>query len=653
MNEWIKFPEIGRLSFLIGCVILNKKRDFFVKNKKEFLFISFFLFFALTAYLFWLASRGIGTIDESQYIDVPHRLILGDRMMIDEWHFTQFSTPLQYPLFKLYYSIWGTEGIQLFFRYMYVVCQVAVSLFVFIRLQKKYGYTALIASLMYCHYTIINCFALSYYTMSIMASTVICTLLFTGEHTKKHELIVVGLCVSAAVLSEPFLAFVYFAYAIAVLIVRIIKKKTPPDELLSVKTFLLISASVFVCAAVFFVFFFSRTSIKEILEVLPEFFTDSEYQFPGLSEGKQNIFGFELFTVFQKIGLPFFFADGILMIAAIVDKKRMQHRPSYLILAGVVNVLTLITIYVRFFTDSYMFYVTRHIPLFIFGGLCCLLLQHKREHKRLIQFYCAGIVYSLILDISSANYTVVCLLGGVFSNIAVFPIAQELMREIREYAEENGKTSETKTATNIGFLLKKAASAALACVMIFSPLTEVCSLAFEKKFMLFENLFRRDFLSLLYLDAYETYHDMSCSVDDKIDTVIQEGPLKGIYTAKEAADIYYLLLKDLDVIKKNSDGPVYIFGLFPWMYLYLDLPYGTYTTWFVDADFFTRQLKYWDMFPERIPDYIYIPKVSSYGFLDMDSFCKYKLTSLKDYFQFETTETNVGYIIKLSSREFV
>lgn len=598
----------------------------------------------------WLARRGLGTIDESHYLCIPHRLALGDRMLIDEWHVSQFSTPLQYPLFKLYYSIWGTEGIQLFFRYLYVVCQVAVSLFAFIRLQKKYGYTALIASLMYCHYTAINCFALSYYTMSLMASTVICTLLFTGEHTKKHELIVVGLCLSAAVLSEPFLAFVYFAYAIAVLIVRIIKKKTAPDELLSVKTFLLISASVFVSAVAFFVFFFSRTSIKEILEVLPEFFTDSEYQFPGLSEGKQNIIGFELFTVFQKIGLPFFIADGILMIAAIVDKKRMQHRPSYLILAGVVNVLMLITIYVRYFADSYMFYVTRHIPLFVFGGLCCLLLQHKHEHRKLIQFYCAGIVFSLILDISSANYTVVCLLGGVFSNIAVFPIAQELLREIRVYAEENGKNSETKTAAKTGLQLKKMASAALACVMIVAPLSELGSLTFEKKFMLFENLFLIDPLSLMHLDPYEIYHDMSCSVDDKIDTVIEEGPLKGIYTAKEVADIYYLLLKDLDTIKQNTNGPVYIFGLFPWMYLYLELPYGAYSAWYVEEDFFTRQLKYWDMYPERIPDYVYIPKVNSNGFSDIDFFCKYKLTYLRDYFRFETTETSVGYIIKLSSR---
>ena len=640
---------------MIGGVILNRIKDYsvFIKKKKVFLFISFFFFSALTAYLFWLARRGIGTIDESQYIDVPHRLLLGDRMMIDEWHVSQFSTPLQYPLFKLYYSIWGTEGIQLFFRYVYVVCQVAVSLFVFIRLQKQYGYIALVASFMYCHYTILNCFALSYYTMSLMASTVICTLLFTGDRTKKYELVIVGLLAGAAVLSEPLLALVYFAYAIAVLIVRIIKKKTPPDELLSVKTFLFISAGVFVSAAAFFVFIFSRAGIKETLEALPEFFTDSEYQFPVFSEGVQNMFGYDLFIVFQKIGLPFFIADLILFIAAIVDKKRARHRPFYLLSAGVVNILTLITIYVRYFTDSYMFYVTRHIPLFIFGGLCCLLLQHKREHKRLLQFYCAGIVFSLILDISSANYTVVCLIGGVFSNIVVFPIALKLLREIREYAEENGKNDEEKTDVKTGSQLKKAASAALACVMIFIPLSELCSLTFEKKFMLFENLFLRDFSSLMYLDPYETYRDMSCSVDDKIDTVIEKGPLKGIYTAKEAADIYYLLLKDLDVIKQNSDGPVYIFGLFPWMYMYLELPYGAYSAWYVEEDFSTRQIKYWDMYPERVPDYIYIPKVNCNGFSDIDFLCKYKLTNLMDYFLFETTETSVGYIIKLSSRKSV
>lgn len=621
----------------------------FFQNRRVFFTLSFLCFSALTAYLFWLAGRGLGTIDESQYIDVPHRLILGDRMLIDEWHVSQFATPLQYPLFKLYYSFFGTEGIILFFRYMYVICQTAISLFVFFRLQKKYGYAALVTSLMYCHYTVLNCFALSYYTMSLMASTVICTLLFTREHTKTYELIVVGLCAGAAVLSEPLLALVYFAFAIAVLIVRIIKKKTPTDELLSARAFFFISAGVFVSAATFFVFIFSRAGIKETLEALPEFFTDSEYQFPVLSEGVQNMFGYDLFTVFQKIGLPFFIADIIFIIAVIVDKRRMQHRSFYLISAGVVNILTLITIYVRFFADSYMFYVTRHIPLFIFGGLCCLLLQHKREHRKLIQFYCAGIVFSLLLDISSANYTVVCLLGGVFSNIAVFPIALELLRETRENAEGNGKNRETKTTAKTGLQLKKAASAALACVMIASPLTEICSLTFEKKFLLFENIFQKDILSLLFLDPYETYRDKSCSVDDKIDTVIEAGPLKGIRTAEAVANIYYLLLKDLDVIKKSTEGPVYIFGLFPWMYMYLDMPYGAYSAWYVEDDFSTRQIKYWEIYPERVPECIYLPKVACNGFSNLEAFTKDKLETLKQFFNFTISETEVGYIIKIIS----
>ena len=623
-----------------------------VKKEYRLFLVAFVCFSALATYLFWLAQRGLGTIDEGQYIDIPHRLALGDRLLIDEWNVSQLHTPLQYPLFILYYSLFGTEGIILFFRYLYVVCQVAVSVFVFLRLHKQYKYAALAGALMYCHYTIINCFALSYYTISMMASTVICALLFTKNHTKPVDLIAAGLFAGAAVLSEPLLAFAYFAYAAAVLIIRINKKKQTSDELLSTKSFLYVTLGVVISAAAFFIFVFSRAGIKETIDSLSGVFSDPQYFPTSLSGIMQKLFGFELFIVLKKIGLPLFLADVILLIAVLADKKRLNHRPFFLMAAGLLSLATLITIYVRFLTESRMFYLTRHIPLFIFGGFCCLMLQHKHENRRLIAFYCAGLVFSIILNISSANYTVVCLLGGVFSNIVVFPIAQCLFVEIREFAEANStgkrKTKKVKNCVSP----KRIASVLLVCVMIASPLTEVCSLAFEKNFLLFENLYGKDVISTGEEDPFELYSYDNGSIKTEINTKINAGPLKGIRTCAQADEIYGKLLKDLDALKSLTDKPVYVHSLFPWMYLYLDMPYSPFTAWYSDDTFATRQINYWKLYPERVPDYIYIPKVTCFGFADMDLFCGIIIDRLRDYFEFEQSETETGYFLKLTDCHF-
>lgn len=573
-------------------------------------------------------------------------------MLIDDWHISQFSAPLQYPLFKLYYSFFGTEGIILYFRYVYIVCQLAVSLFVFLRLYKQYGYTALAASVMYCHYLIMNTFAISYYTMSVMATIVICVLLFTGERTKKSELIAAGLFTGAAVLSEPLLALIYFAYAAAVFAIRIAKKKDPPDELLSVRSFLYITGGVFVSATAFFIFLFSRAGIRETFEAIPAFFTDSEYNFPVLSEGIQNLFGYELFVVLKNIGLPFFIVDAILLIAMFADRKRLIHRPFYLIAAGALALATLITIYVRFFAESRMFYLTRHIPLFIFGGFCCLLLQYKYAHRKLIAFYCSGVLYSIILDISSANYTVVCLLGGVISNISVFLTAHHLLREIQNYSEEKSSNTETDIPQKRGFLTKRTACAALAAVIIASPFSEICTLPFEKNILLFENLFGRDVYTTGDEDAYEMYSYDNGNTENKIDTKIDAGPMKGIYTSTQAAELYRLLLKDLDTMRSLTDRPVYIYALFSWMYLYLDRPYSTYSPWFVDSDFASRQILYWNLYPEKQPDLIYVPKLTCYSFSDMSIFSEILVERLHEYFDFEKTETETGYFLKLTDYHF-
>ena len=77
-----------------------------------------------TVYFLYLAPRGIHNVDESYYLTVPHRLLFGDRLIVDDWHVSQLSSIFQYPFFFLYSRVTGgTDGIILYFRYVYIVIQ--------------------------------------------------------------------------------------------------------------------------------------------------------------------------------------------------------------------------------------------------------------------------------------------------------------------------------------------------------------------------------------------------------------------------------------------------------------------------------------------------------------------------------------------------
>ena len=66
-------------------------------------------------------------------------------------------------------------------------------------------------------------------------------------------------------------------------------------------------------------------------------------------------------------------------------------------------------------------------------------------------------------------------------------------------------------------------------------------------------------------------------------------------------------MKDLDVIKARSeaDDPVLIISEFIWMYLYIDRPFATYSTWqpYLEEE---RLETYYDINPHKRPKYIYV-----------------------------------------------
>ena len=112
---------------------INRKKNFSLSDADKIKNIAVFIAIAFFALLsFRGAFYGIASPDESFYLTIPYRIINGDALFVDEWHASQLSSFLLWLPMKLYISITGgTDGIVLFFRCLFVICQTAVSCYTY------------------------------------------------------------------------------------------------------------------------------------------------------------------------------------------------------------------------------------------------------------------------------------------------------------------------------------------------------------------------------------------------------------------------------------------------------------------------------------------------------------------------------------------
>lgn len=106
-------------------------------------------------------------IDESFYIALADRFYDGAVPFIDEWHPAQVYAPLLVPVYALYLHIAGTsDGVILFFRYVYLLISFLTALVLYKVLSQDHGRFASCAiALCYLFYIRANIQGLSYYSL--------------------------------------------------------------------------------------------------------------------------------------------------------------------------------------------------------------------------------------------------------------------------------------------------------------------------------------------------------------------------------------------------------------------------------------------------------------------------------------------------------
>lgn len=339
------------------------------KNRLDRRDALFFLLLAAAAAFFCVRARyGFANIDESFYPTIARRLTQGDTLLIDEWHVSQLSSVL------LYLPVWlferlngGTDGIYLALRYLFVVVQSLVSAAVYLRL-RQYGHAGAAAgALALAVYAPFGINALSYNSFGVLFLALTGALLVPAEKESRAAYFLAGLCFAGAVLCCPYLAFVYFLYALAVALLR---KREGCLPAFSPRAFGLFTLGAALLAAAFFLIGLSGADLSKLPAALRGIFSDPEH-------AERTVFPLSLLLLLLRYPYHVFyrahplpgaclFLVFALALAARLDKHREKHAAAYFLAGALLTAAAEILYAVLWPQPNFLMYAVNVLALLCF-----------------------------------------------------------------------------------------------------------------------------------------------------------------------------------------------------------------------------------------------------------------------------------------------
>ena len=542
--------------------------------------------------MLWKLPYGFGGDDEGFYLTVANRLTLGERLFTDEWHLSQLSSFFLFPFVFLYKKLAGsTEGFLFASRWLYLVCHAAASAVVYKRL-RKYGALSVVGSIFFLLFTPFDMMTCSYNTIALDALA-LCGA-FAASYEKSADMVLAGVFLACAVVCCPYLAAAFFLYVLFVFVYRLLFKKTGKAffdyKPLSLKALGLVTLGAGIVFLLFLVFLLSHTSIQEILKSIPGLFSDPEHP-------KDSVF-FKLkhYVYCVLTGSPYaVFPIGaytLTLIALLLDKKRKSRSLVYMTVSAAVTILWLCLFLPELIEKNFNAILVPLTPL----GFTTYLLLEKKPRAVFDFVFLLGLVYSVCVcatsnmgfDILSIGFSVVNIANCIF--IGLF---------LREHAGER----QQKALTVVCFL-----PVALLGVLLLTVKINHC-----------------------FWDGNPA----------ELDAKLNIGPAKGIVTNEFFQFSYNDICEDMREYA-GKDGNILIYSQQAWEYLIPELPYASFSAWLSGLDEKTdaRLALYYEMNPENFPDFIYIPKTSAFGELNLPA---EQIYADAEKYGFTVTENEISY----------
>lgn len=553
---------------------------------------------------FWKCKYGFGGNDEAFYLCTPHRLSLGDSLLSEEWHLSQLSTFLSYPFVWLFTTITGgTTGIILAARYTYIMFHLLVSILIYVRL-RKYGLSALVATVLFFLFTPYDIMSLSYNTLGLDLVAVSGVLLATADYKNKVILILSGFAFAGAVLCQPYLIMAYVLFALCV-VANIILKKLKKNEnffaqdYFSLKTFLFFTLGAAVVAAVFLIFLLSRASISEIMENIPYIMSDPEH--PNLPVLTRISYLFRTMWKCADLFNISIVAYLVILFAMIIDRKRRKHKGFYLLLTSIAVVFAFITFIPRLINYNYNYIM---FPV-IYLGISSYILSENKNRNLMACLFSLGIIYSFALCFTSNQYFYIVSCAISASNIASFVFLGNVLTEMKNEKEDENEKKVTIVSYTSG---EDKTIISATPRRIFSVIAITLSV-----------------ITILFQACLQTVvkanHCFWEQPMEHLNFTLSGGPADGIITYEANAQNYQNLLYDINKAYENKqDENILFLTQKTWTYLAAeDMNYATFSAWISgeNENAVSRLEQYYSLHPNKLPKYIYIPKYSNWDLTNL------------------------------------
>ena len=337
------------------------------------------------------AGYGFCWSDESFYLTFAQRLWNGQRLILDEWHPVQFYSALTYPILTLYRCLFGTEGIYLFARLVYVCFAWGVSLLTYFSLRRKTRpLAAFLCAGLVLGYSRGNIWGFSYYNLFLLLTVAAFCLLQWGRE-KGGLRILSGMALGFSVLCVPYFA----AFLVPVLVYFLLRRESRKDALA-------VTLGICVSAAYFLIFFLPK-DLGAVAENLAYILSDPEHD----SGPTAN-----LLAAVRDVKLLFYWEAGLVAISAALLLLGKRLLPGiWGVLPGLAMAFAGAALslwrYRRGETGFALY------PYALFTLPCVIWMMGKREQSRLsLALQLLGICMGLAMGLSS-NTEAFSLIVGV------------------------------------------------------------------------------------------------------------------------------------------------------------------------------------------------------------------------------------------------
>ncbi len=560
-----------------------------------------------------------GTIsDEAFYITIPVRLINGDGLFTDEWHLSQLSAVLTYIPVKIFISLTGgTKGIILYIRLLFCLMQIFTGTVIY-RTLKSEGAVSVMISISFMLFSVIGRGTLSYNTIGISTLLLlICTAYSLFDNPSDIKMLLSGSLIATFILCQPIGLVFYAIYFIVVCVFtakkQFSKKETPFP--FTLKALFLTIIGILPVLIFFLYLLLKNSDIETIIKCIPGILSDVEHMKITETLGIKTFSLVQFFNdMTMAAGVAPLVISTVCTVLCIFLKK--TNKSASVILAFSASLFFVCIFCYRLIftngtteTDDVNFIL---LPLAL-TGLPFFFIAEKKNHKNFILFWCTGMLYALMMTISSNLRLHASVNGYLIAAAGVLLSASRLLTEI--------KINETKTALN-------RLTALLLAIFVFAfsgfhITSTVCTFAFT----------RSSFKSVK----------------------VTEGTYAGIILPDDQALALTSIYHDAQRIQKilSPDDRLFIVDNIPSMYIEGEFKIGAHSGWFI-ADQLThpevrnRFRAYYEIFPENIPDYIY---VSSYMYTEngiMDIPPKLLANFAYALFDGETEDIGNGLLIKVT-----